>query len=120
MPRLVQPYYNLLLRLCIMASCKAQVDVRHALIHKCRAVKAGVIKIRQENILKKTGKTREDIELAVNQLVESKKFSDRLKEVLQRDINQGITNVEIIEKLIKMAGHRRLHAAGRGPGTVRG
>jgi type I restriction enzyme R subunit len=37
------------------------------------------------------------------QLVESKKFSDRLKEALQRYINQGITNIEIIEELIKMA-----------------
>ncbi len=132
-----------------------------------KAVKASVIKIRQENIFKKTGKTREDIEFAVNQLVsksiiseevidvfealhidrpelsilsekfleemrglkqknlaaellkrliegkikfmsrkqlvESKKFSDRLKEALQRYINQGITNIEIIEELIKMA-----------------
>ena len=37
------------------------------------------------------------------QLVESKKFSERLKEAINKYINQGITNIEIIEELIKMA-----------------
>jgi type I restriction enzyme R subunit len=132
-----------------------------------RAVKANIMKIRQENIFRKTGKTREDIEAAVNQLVsksiiseevidvfealnmakpemsilsdefldevrnlkyknlaaellkrlvegkikimarkqlvESKKFSEMLKESLNKYTNQAITNIEIIEELIKMA-----------------
>lgn len=132
-----------------------------------KAVKANVMKIRNENIFRKTGKTKEDIEAAVNQLisksiiseevidvfealnmdkpeisilsdefldevrnlkyknlaaellkrliegkikimarkqlVESKKFSEMLKEALNRYTNQAITNIEIIEELIKMA-----------------
>jgi len=132
-----------------------------------RAVKANIMKIRQENIFRKTGRTKEDIEAAVNQLVsksiiseevidvfealnmekpemsilsdefldevrnlkyrnlaaellkrliegkikimarrqlvESRKFSEMLKEALNKYTNQAITNIEIIEELIKMA-----------------
>ncbi len=132
-----------------------------------RAVKANIMKIRQENIFRKTGKTREDVEAAVNQLVsksiiseevidvfealnmekpemsilsdefldevrnlkyknlaaellkrlidgkikimsrrqlvESRKFSEMLKEALNKYTNQAISNIEIIEELIKMA-----------------
>ena len=132
-----------------------------------RAVKANIMKIRQENIFRKTGRTKEDIEAAVNQLVsksiiseevidvfealnmekpemsilsdefldevrnlkyrnlaaellkrliegkikimsrrqlvESRKFSEMLKEALKKYTNQAITNIEIIEELIKMA-----------------
>lgn len=132
-----------------------------------KAIKANIMKIRQENIFRKTGKTKEDIEAAVNQLVsksiiseevidvfealkmdkpemsilsddfidevrniqyknlaaellkrliegkiklmarkqlvESKKFSVMLEKALNRYTNQAITNIEIIEELIKMA-----------------
>jgi len=132
-----------------------------------KAIKANIMKIRQENIFRKTGKTKEDIEAAVNQLVsksiisekvidvfealkmdkpemsilsddfidevrniqyknlaaellkrliegkiklmarkqlvESKKFSEMLEKALNRYTNQAITNIEIIEELIKMA-----------------
>lgn len=132
-----------------------------------KAIKANIIKLRNENIFRKTGRTREDIEAAINQLVsksiisedvidvfeamnlerpdisilsdeflkdvqnmkqknlaaellrrliegkikvmartqmvESKKFSEMLKEAINRYTNQAISNIQIIEELIKMA-----------------
>lgn len=43
-----------------------------------KAIKANIMKIRQENIFRKTGKTKEDIEAAVNQLVSKSIISEEV------------------------------------------